>query len=187
MNSFSVGWMTVLCQPDQKIVLFIPGSNEEFTIELYKEELGKSYLKIDLLLCNVSNVDDAAISITPQSSDNIQGYFCQNSCYREGKVIFWSESGILHYFSKVPSLIYKKYCNLAQNNLIAVPQVELQYFNGNKVDMPKPKCGTVNMADGTANGFGYLFAATFCHEGLCYCQYTKRVQITMYTRQIVCC
>ena len=88
MNSFSVGWMTALCQPDQKIVLLIPGSNEEFTIELYKEELGKSYLKIDLFLCNVSNVDDAAISITPQSSYNIQGYFCQNSCYREGKEFF---------------------------------------------------------------------------------------------------
>ena len=53
--------------------------------------------------------------------------------------------------------------------------------------MLKPKCGAVNMADGTANGFGYLFAATFCHDGPCYCQYTKWVQITMYTRQIVYC
>ena len=28
-------------------------------MELYKEELGKLYSKIDLFLCNVSNVDDA--------------------------------------------------------------------------------------------------------------------------------
>ena len=49
----------VLCYPDQKIVQFIPGSNKEFTVELYKEEIGKPYSKIDLFLCNVSNVDDA--------------------------------------------------------------------------------------------------------------------------------
>ena len=49
----------VLYYPDQKIVQFIPGSNKEFTVELYKEEIGKPYSKIDLFLCNVSNVDDA--------------------------------------------------------------------------------------------------------------------------------
>ena len=49
----------VLCYPDQKIVQFIPGNNKEFTVELYKEEIGKPYSKIDLFLCNVSNVDDA--------------------------------------------------------------------------------------------------------------------------------
>ena len=49
----------VLCYPDQKIVQFIPGSNKKFTAELYKEEIGKPYSKIDLFLCNVNNVDDA--------------------------------------------------------------------------------------------------------------------------------
>ena len=49
----------VLCYPDQKIVQFIPGSNKEFTVELYKEEIGKPYSKIDLFLCNVSTVDNA--------------------------------------------------------------------------------------------------------------------------------
>ena len=48
----------VLCYSDQKIVQFIPGSNKEFTVELYKEEIGKSYSETDLLLCNVSNLDD---------------------------------------------------------------------------------------------------------------------------------
>ena len=50
----------VLCYPDQKIVQFIPGTNKEFTVKLYEEEIGKSYLKTDFFLCNVSNVDDAA-------------------------------------------------------------------------------------------------------------------------------
>ena len=49
----------VLCYPDPKVVQFILGSNKEFTVELYEEELGKLYSKIDLFLCNVSNVDDA--------------------------------------------------------------------------------------------------------------------------------
>ena len=49
----------VLCHPNQKILQFIPGSNEKFTVELYKKELGKPYLKIDLFFCNVTNVDDA--------------------------------------------------------------------------------------------------------------------------------
>ena len=48
----------VLWYSDQKIVQFIPGSNKEFTVELYKEEIGKSYSETDLLLCNVSNLDD---------------------------------------------------------------------------------------------------------------------------------
>ena len=49
----------VLCYPNQKIVQFIPGTNKEFTVELYKEEICKPYSKIDLFLCNISNVDDA--------------------------------------------------------------------------------------------------------------------------------
>ena len=49
----------ILCYSDQKIVQFVPGSNKEFTFELNKEEIGKPYSKIDLFLCNVSNVDDA--------------------------------------------------------------------------------------------------------------------------------
>ena len=48
----------VLWYSDKKIVQFIPGSNKEFTVELYKEEIGKPYSKVDLFLCNVSNVDD---------------------------------------------------------------------------------------------------------------------------------
>ena len=46
----------VLCYPDQSIVQFIPGTNIEFTVERYKEEIGKPYSKIDLYLRNVNNV-----------------------------------------------------------------------------------------------------------------------------------
>ena len=48
----------VLCYPDQSILQFIPGTNIEFTVERYKKEIGKPYSKIDLYLCNVSNVDN---------------------------------------------------------------------------------------------------------------------------------
>ena len=47
----------VLCHPDQRIVQFIPGTNIDFAVDRYKEERGKPYSKIDLYLCNVSNVD----------------------------------------------------------------------------------------------------------------------------------
>ena len=40
----------VLCYPDQGIVQFIPGINIEFTVERYKEEIGKTYSKTDLYL-----------------------------------------------------------------------------------------------------------------------------------------
>ena len=47
----------VLCYPGQSIVLFISGTNIEFTVQRYKEEKGKALSKIDLYLCNISNVD----------------------------------------------------------------------------------------------------------------------------------
>ena len=49
--------------------------------------------------------------------------------------------------------------------LDALSEIKLQYFTGNEVDGLEPKCGTVNVADGTANGIGHLFAATICHGG----------------------
>ena len=47
----------------------------------------------------------------------------------------------------------------------ALSEIKLQYFTGNKVDGLEPKCGTVNVADRTANGIDHLFAATVCHGG----------------------
>ena len=47
----------VLCYPGQSIVLFISGTNIEFTVQRHKEEKGKAFSKIDLYLCNISNVD----------------------------------------------------------------------------------------------------------------------------------
>ena len=50
----------VLCYPDQNSLKFISGSNEQFTVELYKEELDQSFSKIDFFLCKLSN--DALIA-----------------------------------------------------------------------------------------------------------------------------
>ena len=49
--------------------------------------------------------------------------------------------------------------------LDALSGIKLQYFSGNEADGLEPKCGTVNVADGTANGIGRLFASTICHGG----------------------
>ena len=50
-------------------------------------------------------------------------------------------------------------------HLDALSEIKPQYFTVNEVDGLEPKCGTVNVADGTANGIGHLFAATICHGG----------------------
>ena len=52
-----------------------------------------------------------------------------------------------------------------QYYLDELSEIKLQCFTGNEVDGLEPKCGTVNVADGTANGIGHLFAATICHGG----------------------
>ena len=49
--------------------------------------------------------------------------------------------------------------------LDALSEIKLQYFTGNEVDRLEPKCGTVNVADGIADGIGHLFVATICHGG----------------------
>ena len=47
----------VLCYSDQSIVKFIPGTSIEFTVERDKKEIGKSFSKIYLYLCNVGNAE----------------------------------------------------------------------------------------------------------------------------------
>ena len=49
--------------------------------------------------------------------------------------------------------------------LDALSEIKLQYFTDNVADGLEPKCGTVNVADRTANGIGHLFTATICHGG----------------------
>ena len=49
--------------------------------------------------------------------------------------------------------------------LDTLSEIKLQYFTDEEVDGLEPKCGTVNVAEGTANGIGHLFAATICHSG----------------------
>ena len=41
----------ILLYPDQKPVLKVPGSDEEFSVAKYKQELAKPYSKVDLYIC----------------------------------------------------------------------------------------------------------------------------------------
>ena len=55
-------------------VQFIPGTSIEVKVERYKEEIGKPYSKIDLYLCNVSNVDsDVNLKVIDDNEVTIQG------------------------------------------------------------------------------------------------------------------
>ena len=50
-----------LVYPDQTEVKFLPGSTEEFTLQRYKEELGKAYGRITLYLCTTSDFLDCTL------------------------------------------------------------------------------------------------------------------------------
>ena len=41
----------ILLYPDQKAVVKVPGSDENFTVAKYKQELAKPYSKVDLFIC----------------------------------------------------------------------------------------------------------------------------------------
>ena len=43
----------LLLYPDMDIVDKIPGSTEKFTVEKYKEELGRPYSRVNLYICNM--------------------------------------------------------------------------------------------------------------------------------------
>ena len=46
-----------LMYPDMKIVDPVPGTQHKFTVQKYKDELGRPYLKIDLYLCKAVNAE----------------------------------------------------------------------------------------------------------------------------------
>ena len=46
-----------LCYPDGSEVVNLPGSDEPFTLEKYKDDLGKAYSRITLLLCPLQEMD----------------------------------------------------------------------------------------------------------------------------------
>ena len=47
-----------LCFPDGSEVSTLPGTKEPFTLEKYKEDLGKSYTRITLFLCPLEDASD---------------------------------------------------------------------------------------------------------------------------------
>lgn len=48
-----------LCFPDGSEVTTLPGTKEAFTLEKYKEDLGKSYARISLFLCPLKEASDS--------------------------------------------------------------------------------------------------------------------------------
>ena len=53
---------------------FIPGTNIEFTVEKYREEIGKPYSKLYLYLCNISNVNsDVNLKVNGDNKVTIHG------------------------------------------------------------------------------------------------------------------
>ena len=64
----------VLCYPDQRIVEFVSGASIKFTVERYEERIGKPDSKIELYLCNVSNMDrDVNLKVIDKNKVTIQG------------------------------------------------------------------------------------------------------------------
>ena len=51
-----------LLHPDQKKVEYIPGTNVPFTLQQYKEDLGKPFSKIDLYLCKTYDIMNREIA-----------------------------------------------------------------------------------------------------------------------------
>lgn len=68
--------------PDNREVVFIPGTNQQFTVSDYKKELGKPYSKIDLYLClshdlveeNRTNDDDNDASSNEKRYEHVADF-----------------------------------------------------------------------------------------------------------------
>ena len=69
----------VLLYPDTKVVEFLPGSNENFDVEKYKELLGKPFQKVDLYLC--SEIDFIS-DISEQIDDEKHGEGTSAGCIK---------------------------------------------------------------------------------------------------------
>ena len=50
-----------LLYPDRSAVKFLPGSEEIFSLQRYKEELGKSYQRITLYLCLKTDYNESVL------------------------------------------------------------------------------------------------------------------------------
>lgn len=47
----------LLLYPDFDVVLYLPGTQEQFTVEKYKESLGRNYNRLNLYLCRKDDYD----------------------------------------------------------------------------------------------------------------------------------
>ena len=59
-----------LLYPDMDIVLNIPGSSEKFTVEKYKDELGRPYSRVNLYICSIHDFEGMISYILDLHSGN---------------------------------------------------------------------------------------------------------------------
>ena len=65
----------VLMYPDQKPVGNVPGTENLFTVELYKQELSKPYSKVNLYICNVVHVNINVLSDDDHDDESVKENF----------------------------------------------------------------------------------------------------------------
>ena len=59
----------ILLYPDQKPVLKVPGSDEDFSVAKYKQELAKPYSKVDLYICKETELKNIGKQMTCQTEE----------------------------------------------------------------------------------------------------------------------
>ena len=52
----------ILLYPDLDVVLYVPGTNDCFSVEKYKESIGKPYNRVNLYLCRKSDHEGITLS-----------------------------------------------------------------------------------------------------------------------------
>lgn len=80
---FNTACKYVLLYPDHTIVNTLPGSTKSFTLEAYKEDLGKTYSKIYLWLCKQEDYEAFAVVESDPEGDNLTSQFAEGSKYAE--------------------------------------------------------------------------------------------------------
>ncbi|XP_034094366.1 uncharacterized protein LOC117561178 isoform X1 [Gymnodraco acuticeps] len=59
----------VLLYPDARVITNIPGTDTPFTVQMYKEAIGKPYQRITLYICTLEAVENSCYTGTTSSSD----------------------------------------------------------------------------------------------------------------------
>lgn len=76
---FNTACKYVLLYPDHTIVNTLPGSMKRFTLEAYKEDLGKTYSKIYLWLCKQEDYEAFAVVESDPEGNNLTSQFAERT------------------------------------------------------------------------------------------------------------